>query len=67
MKSRGKVVLDLHPEPKCEYQLQQEGCRDGQYAQPHVLHGRVEGPLQHQKLLVLRGLREGLLDWGEIF
>ena len=62
-----KVVPTLHPEPKCEYQLQQGGCRDGWGAQPHVLCGRVECPLKHQELLILRGSREGLTDWGEVF
>ena len=66
VKSRGEVVPALHPEPERKQQLQQGGCRDGRCAHPHVLRGRVEGPLQHQELLLLRGLCEGLPDWGEV-
>ena len=51
--SRGEVIPDLHPEPEREYQLQKGGGRDGWCAQIHVLRGRVEGPLQHQELLLL--------------
>ena len=67
VKSRGEVVLALHPEPKRKHQLHQGGCRDGRCAQPHVLCGRVKVPLQHQELLVLRGLCEGLPDGVEVF
>ena len=63
VKSRGEVVSALHPEHECKHQIQQGRCCDGRYAQPHVLCGRVKGPLQHQELLVLRGLSEGLPDW----
>ena len=64
MKSQGGVAPALHPETEREYQIQQGGCCNGRCAQTHVLHGFVEGPLQHQELLVLRGPREGLPDLG---